>query len=144
MAIVIEKTIRSAITPVMGAVANFNRRRLDAPKDGHPYLTGVHQPIREELTLIDLPVDGNIPAELDGRYLRIGPNPLTPPDEASYHWFVGDGMAHGIGIKTGVAKWYRNRWIRSNKVSDALGEAQAVIHLPHRIPRGFHGNWVAA
>ena len=27
---------------------------------------------------------------------------------------------------------------------DFLGEAQAIIHLPHRIPPGFHGNWVAS
>ena len=25
---------------------------------------------------------------------------------------------------------------------DFLGEPQSVIHLPHRIPPGFHGNWV--
>jgi 8'-apo-carotenoid 13,14-cleaving dioxygenase len=24
------------------------------------------------------------------------------------------------------------------------GPAQAIITLPHRIPPGFHGNWVAA
>ncbi|MEY4728919.1 MAG: hypothetical protein RL020_77, partial [Pseudomonadota bacterium] len=24
------------------------------------------------------------------------------------------------------------------------GEAQAVVHIPHRIPPGFHGNWVKA
>jgi 8'-apo-carotenoid 13,14-cleaving dioxygenase len=24
------------------------------------------------------------------------------------------------------------------------GTPQAVIHIPHRIPPGFHGNWVAA
>jgi 8'-apo-carotenoid 13,14-cleaving dioxygenase len=24
------------------------------------------------------------------------------------------------------------------------GEAQAVVHIPHRIPPGFHGNWVTA
>ena len=26
---------------------------------------------------------------------------------------------------------------------DFSGEPQAVIHIPHRIPPGFHGNWVA-
>jgi len=122
MASVIENTIRSAVTPVLGAVANFNRKRMKAPEGGHPYLTGIHKPMTEELTLAQLQVDGEIPAQLDGRYLRIGPNPVTTADEASYHWFVGDGMAHGIRITDGKAEWYRNRWIRSNAVSDGLGE----------------------
>ena len=26
---------------------------------------------------------------------------------------------------------------------DFTGKPQAVIHLPHRVPPGFHGNWVA-
>lgn len=122
MASVIEKTIRAAGTPVLGAVASYNRKRMKDPVGGHPYLTGVHKPMTEEVTLADLKVDGEIPAQLDGRYLRIGPNPVTAPDEASYHWFTGDGMAHGVRIENGQAKWYRNRWIRSNAVSDALGE----------------------
>lgn len=122
MASVIEKTIRSAVTPVMGAVANFNRKRLKAPEGGHPYLQGVHVPMKEEETISAMQVTGTIPTELDGRYMRIGPNPVTPPDEASYHWFTGEGMAHGIRVQGGEAVWYRNRWIRSNAVSDALGE----------------------
>ena len=122
MASVIEKTIRSAVTGGIMKVADFNRKRLVAPEGGHPYLTGLHTPMSEELTLAELEVDGEIPLELDGRYLRIGPNPVTPPDPASYHWFIGDGMAHGLRIRGGKAEWYRNRWIRSNAVSDALGE----------------------
>ncbi|MFX6853738.1 carotenoid oxygenase family protein, partial [Acinetobacter baumannii] len=73
----------------------------------------------------DLAVLGTIPPELDGRYIRIGPNPATPPNEASYHWFTGDGMVHGIRLKDGKALWYRNRWIRSCAVSQTLGEAAA-------------------
>ena len=26
---------------------------------------------------------------------------------------------------------------------DFTGSPQAVVHLPHRVPPGFHGNWVA-
>lgn len=122
MASVIEKTIRAAVTPVMTGVANFNRKRLPDPEKGHPYLTGVHEPMQSEETISAMQVTGTIPAELDGRYMRIGPNPVTPPQQASYHWFVGDGMAHGIRVRDGEAVWYRNRWIRSNAVSDALGE----------------------
>ena len=54
-------------------------------------------------------VEGAIPAELDGWYLRNGPNPRV----ASGHWFTGDGMVHGIRIEGGRAAWYRNRWVRT-------------------------------
>jgi len=79
----------------------------------------------QELTLDMLQVEGTIPSELDGRYLRIGPNPIKPPNPATHHWFVGDGMVHGVRLKGGQALWYRNRWVRSLAVSAALGEAPA-------------------
>ncbi|WP_254606323.1 carotenoid oxygenase family protein [Sphingomonas bacterium] len=95
----------------------------DGPKP-HPFLEGVHAPMTEELTLTTLDVVGTIPATLDGRYLRIGPNPITP-DPVGYHMFMGDGMVHGLALKNGQALWYRNRWIRSTAVSEALNEAPA-------------------
>jgi carotenoid cleavage dioxygenase-like enzyme len=119
----IETVIREAVIKGVEAVAEFNRKRMDADND-HPFLTGIHQPMAEELTLDNLTVTGAIPDALDGRYLRIGPNPVTP-DPAGYHWFTGDGMVHGIAIKQGKALWYRNRWIRSRRVAGARGVAPA-------------------
>lgn len=85
------------------------------------YLQGSLAPVREERTATNLPVTGEIPANLDGRYLRIGPNPVVDPGD-NYHWFLGDGMVHGVRIADGQAKWYRNRYVRSAHVTDALGE----------------------
>ena len=87
----------------------------------NPFLTGAHRPMTEELTISDLPVIGAIPTTLDGRYLRIGPNPMNA-DPANYHWFAGDGMIHGLKLEGGRARWYRNRWVRSEAVTTALGE----------------------
>jgi carotenoid cleavage dioxygenase-like enzyme len=86
------------------------------------YLTGNFAPVATEVTATDLPVVGRIPASLNGRYLRNGPNPVTPPDPDTYHWFIGDGMVHGIRLRDGTAQWYRNRWVRSRSVAEALGE----------------------
>jgi carotenoid cleavage dioxygenase len=69
-----------------------------------------------------LPVTGHIPEFLDGRYLRNGPNPVAEVDPATYHWFTGDGMVHGVALQGGKAGWYRNRWVRSAGVRAALGE----------------------
>ena len=87
-----------------------------------PYLSGNFAPVTEEHTLTDLAVTGSIPAAFDGRYLRIGPNPIGAVDPATYHWFLGQGMVHGIRLRDGKAEWYRNRWVRSADVAQALGE----------------------
>ncbi|WP_419826131.1 carotenoid oxygenase family protein [Sphingomonas sp.] len=112
------------LSPVVAGIAAFNRRRLPPRDAPHPMLTGIHEPMTEELTLLDLAVEGAIPPALDGRYVRIGPNPAAP-DPRSYHFFTGDGMLHGIRIKDGRALWYRNRWIRSDEVAGARGLSRA-------------------
>ena len=88
----------------------------------NPYLEGNFGPVHDEVTLTDLRVTGTIPEQLTGRYLRNGPNPVTPPDPDAYHWFVGDGMVHGLRLDAGRAAWYRIRWVRSGSVAAALGE----------------------
>jgi carotenoid cleavage dioxygenase len=86
------------------------------------YLTGNYAPVTDEVTTTELPVTGSLPEALAGRYLRNGPNPLSPPEPSTYHWFTGDGMVHGIRLRDGQAEWYRNRWVRSAEVAQALGE----------------------
>jgi 8'-apo-carotenoid 13,14-cleaving dioxygenase len=125
MANAVENLIRATVTKGVMTVHKFNRGRLSDPGQPHPFLSGIHAPMTQELTLTDLAVTGTIPPELDGRYLRIGPNPATPPNPAVYHWFLGDGMVHGVKLKGGKALWYRNRWIRSHAVTKALGETAA-------------------
>ena len=124
MASAVETSIRKVVGAGISVVANFNRKRM-AANDSNEYLTGIHTPMTSELTLDNLAVTGTIPPELDGRYLRIGPNPVGAVNPASYHWFTGDGMVHGVRIGGGKAHWYRNRWVRSTAVSAALGEAPA-------------------
>ncbi len=122
MASNVETLIRGAVKKGIGAVADFNRKRLPRPTEAHPFLTGIHQLMTEEFTLEELRVEGEIPATLTGRYLRNGPNPAVAPDPASYHWFSGAGMVHGVRIARGKADWYRNRWVRGSEASAALGE----------------------
>ena len=85
------------------------------------FLEGPFAPVTEEVTAFDLSVTGQIPAELNGRYFRNGPNPMDL-DDPNYHWFVGAGMLHGVRLRDGRAEWYRNRWVRSKSVAESLGE----------------------
>jgi carotenoid cleavage dioxygenase-like enzyme len=78
------------------------------------FRTGNFAPVPDELSETQLEVTGSIPADLDGWYLRNGPNPRGDAP----HWFVGDGMIHGVRIEKGSVKWYRNRWVRTDSFKD--------------------------
>ena len=84
------------------------------------FFQGNYAPVREEVTATDLAVTGSIPPELDGRLLRIGPNPIDDPKPTD-HWFTGTGMAHGLRLRDGNAEWYRNRYINADHVAAKLG-----------------------
>ncbi|MFG2602470.1 carotenoid oxygenase family protein [Streptomyces sp. NPDC048514] len=91
-----------------------------------PFLEGAFEPVTEELTAFDLPVTGRIPRELNGRFLRNGPNVLGLEDPRAHHWMLGEGMVHGVRLRDGRAEWYRNRWVRSAQVAGKLGEPGPV------------------
>ena len=79
--------------------------------DTHPYRTGAWRPQNREWTATDMVVEGTIPDDLNGVYLRNTENPLVPAAER-YHPFDGDGMIHSIFFSNGKAE-YRNRFIRT-------------------------------
>lgn len=74
------------------------------------YLRGMHAPVFEEVEATDLPIEGALPPEIDGLFLRNGPNP-TNGDPG--HWFLGDGMLHGVELRGGRALRYRNRFVQT-------------------------------
>ena len=80
--------------------------------DDHPYRTGPWRPQTTEWRADDLTaVEGEIPADLDGIYLRNTENPLRPAMKF-YHPFDGDGMLQIVGFRDGKA-FYRNRFVRT-------------------------------
>lgn len=80
------------------------------------HLEGNYAPVFEERTEIALEVTGAIPPELRGRFFRNGSNPQTG---WSPHWFLGNGMIHGVELEGGKANWYRNRYVRTPLYEDA-------------------------
>ncbi len=74
------------------------------------HLRGNYAPVSEEVTAFDLPMQGALPPELCGLYVRNGANPVTG---SSAHWFLGQGMLHGVRLEAGRALWYRNRYVRT-------------------------------
>lgn len=79
--------------------------------DDNLFLIGDFEPVCEESTIADLHVEGKLPKDLNGFFLRNGPNPQFPPKN-NYHLFEGDGMVHGVHLEDGKAS-YRNRYVRT-------------------------------
>lgn len=70
---------------------------------------GNYVAVDSEIDALDLPITGSIPPELEGLYVRNGSNSIQP----TAHWFLGDGMVHGVRLSGGRAEWYRNRWVQT-------------------------------
>ncbi len=81
----------------------------------NPYLRGYHAPTIHETTAVDLQVDGELPRDLYGAYVRNGPNSIYQPANL-YHWFDGDGMVHGVYFDDGKAS-YRSRFVRTEALA---------------------------
>lgn len=88
------------------------------------WLDGNFAPVTDEVEAFDLKVEGALPPELTGVYMRIGPN---PKDKRSAHWFMGDGMLHGMRLEGGKAAWYRNRYVQTAKLAGASGAPGPMI-----------------
>jgi len=83
--------------------------RSSLKPSNHPYLNGAWTPLMEEVNAFDLDViEGTIPRDIDGLYLRNTENQVHQP-LGRYHPFDGDGMIHQISFKDGRAN-YRNRY----------------------------------
>ncbi|MFV0248794.1 MAG: carotenoid oxygenase family protein [Tenacibaculum sp.] len=86
----------------------------------NPYISGPFAPVFKEIVANKLEVIGEIPKDINGAYMRNGPNPKYTP-MGHYHWFDGDGMVHALYLQDRKAI-YKNKWVRTidfNKDSKA-------------------------
>ncbi|MBD5656065.1 MAG: carotenoid oxygenase family protein [Candidatus Eremiobacteraeota bacterium] len=116
-------------------------------------------PIDIESDVETLRVDGSIPPELCGTYMRNGPNSRAGNVP---HPFFGDGMVHAVRLDSGRALRYSNRWVRTpsferaetggarvaGDLRDAVANTNVIAHagriltlvengLPYRIDDGL-------
>ncbi|AKJ67906.1 hypothetical protein PATSB16_17630 [Pandoraea thiooxydans] len=97
--------------------------------------SGQLRPLEAETSVTDLAVEGALPPELDGLYVRNSFNPhpaLSGGDGVPAHLFLGDGMIHGVRLAAGRACWYRNRWVRTQSLAAATGQAALPGPLDRR------------
>ena len=96
----------------------------DLPLHDIPALSGNNAPVHDELVLDNLPVIGELPADLKGLYVRNGPSPYYPPGWR-YHAYDGDGMLHALRFDRGQVS-YRNRWVQTGALGDEIAAGHAL------------------
>jgi carotenoid cleavage dioxygenase len=113
--------LRERMTERFTAWAGSQLAKRVPHADSNRFLEGAFAPIDHETTEFDLRVTGELPEQLNGVLTRIGPNPINVPNPAAYHWFLGDGMVHGVRLRDGKAVWYRSRYVGTDTAHKALG-----------------------
>ncbi len=74
------------------------------PDDDHPYRTGVWRPQHTTYDAWDMPVEGEIPEDLSGVYIRNTETAVFEPIKR-YHPFDGDALLHSISFDNGEARY---------------------------------------
>ena len=89
------------------------------------YLQGNYAPVKNLISEVGLKVTGQIPKDLSGLFVRNGPNPMSSVNEKKHHWFLGEGMLHGIRLDSGNALWYKNKLVDGN---DSVANTSVISH----------------
>ena len=98
------------------------------------HLSRNYGPVPDKLTRFDPPVTGAIPPELFGLYVRNGANP------------TGGSSLHDFGPCSEPGEFVLSE--ASDSAAEDEGYADmskaelARIHMPRRVPNGFHGSWI--
>ncbi|MGV0908755.1 carotenoid oxygenase family protein [Martelella sp. FOR1707] len=107
----------------------------------NPHLSGNFAPVGREIDASALEViEGRIPEELSGAYIRNGPNPRYEPVSYNYP-LEGDGMLHAVRFSGGRAS-YQNRYVRTRsfEIEDKAGHGvYGGIMTPRPIEPGLLG-----
>lgn len=111
--------------PLLAQADKYLRKSLDVENHNlhSPYSGKGFMPIHTELSQAAITVEGEIPSDFRGVYLRNGTNTQFDQSNSRMHMFNGAGMLHQIQVSDGVAT-YSNTYIRTPRyqIEDQQGD----------------------
>ncbi|KAI5058666.1 hypothetical protein GOP47_0026836 [Adiantum capillus-veneris] len=87
---------------------------LKPSNDPAVQLSGNYAPVPECPPQRCVDISGSLPLDLNGIYIRNGPNATRLFEHEGYHMFDGDGMLHGVHMQAGKAI-YCSRYVRTSR-----------------------------
>jgi carotenoid cleavage dioxygenase-like enzyme len=104
-----------------------NTTLLTGPHEANPFLLDdffAPVAIEAQVQPSALQIEGHLPPDLEGVFVRNGPNPAIPP-QGRYHWFDGDGMLHALHFSQGSVS-YCNRYIQTAGLAEERERGQPI------------------
>lgn len=93
----------------------------------NPYLNGNFAPVAAEHHSVPLAViEGAIPDDLAGIFVRNGPNPIPGLVSKNHFWFDGHGMMHNVRIRNGKAT-YSNSYVPTPRFNIEMEKGEEVF-----------------
>ena len=92
-----------------------------------PNFSGPFAPMGVEADVHALTVlEGSVPADLDGSFFRVAPDPQFPPRGQDDIWFNGDGMVTKFRFRDGEVA-LRQRWVHTEKFRRERAAGKALF-----------------
>ena len=102
------------------------------------HFTHLNRPVTIEWSARSLPVEGRIPAEIDGAFFRAVPDPAQAPLFEDDHALSGDGMISRFRVENGHVdhdiRYVRTRALRG-RAQGAQGAVRPIPQPVHRCSR---------
>jgi carotenoid cleavage dioxygenase len=90
--------------------------------------SGFNEPCRIECDIYDLVIDGDLPAEIDGRWYRATPDPQYPPMLGSDTYLSGDGMISMFTFADGHVD-FKSRYVRTERLQHERAARRSLYGL---------------
>ena len=87
--------------------------------------TGYNEPSRIEADVYDLVVEGEIPAEITGRWYRATPDPQYPPSFHDDTYLSGDGMISMFKFENGWVD-FKSRYVMTERLKNDRRERRSL------------------
>jgi carotenoid cleavage dioxygenase-like enzyme len=94
--------------------------------------SGFNAPSRVEADVHDLIVEGEIPAEISGRWYRMTPDPQYPPSYADDTYLSGDGMISMLKFQGGFVD-FKSRYVKTKRLENER-KARRSLYGRYRNP----------
>jgi carotenoid cleavage dioxygenase-like enzyme len=90
-----------------------------------PEFTGLYKPSRVETQIVDLEIEGTLPASIQGTFFQVSPDSYYPPMLGKDIFFNGDGLVSAFKFENGRVS-LRRRYVQTDRLAAQWRERRSL------------------